>query len=129
MASERPIELIAVPYDSGHRGLRMGGGPQQFGVDAEGREPRRQRAERDDARTVGGRLEVVALEVLERPVGLVVLVAGDVHLAERGDGVIDRLAALPPETVVYPGHGPSTTIGVERATNPFLNGSMRLVRG
>ena len=42
---------------------------------------------------------------------------------------IDRLAALPPETVVYPGHGPSTTIGAERATNPFLNGSMRLVRG
>lgn len=42
---------------------------------------------------------------------------------------LDRLAALPPETIVYPGHGPSTTIGAERATNPFLNGSMRLVRG
>ena len=42
---------------------------------------------------------------------------------------LDRLAALPPETVVYPGHGPATTIGAELATNPFLNGSMRLVRG
>lgn len=42
---------------------------------------------------------------------------------------LDRLAALPPETIVHPGHGPSTTIGAERATNPFLNGSMRLVRG
>ena len=24
------------------------------------------------------------------------------------------------ETVVYPGHGPTTTVGRERATNPFL---------
>jgi glyoxylase-like metal-dependent hydrolase (beta-lactamase superfamily II) len=28
--------------------------------------------------------------------------------------------ALADETVVYPGHGPDTTIGRERATNPFL---------
>lgn len=31
-----------------------------------------------------------------------------------------RLAQLPPETVVYPGHGPSTTIGYELENNPFL---------
>jgi glyoxylase-like metal-dependent hydrolase (beta-lactamase superfamily II) len=28
--------------------------------------------------------------------------------------------AYPPETVVYPGHGPVTTLGSELATNPFL---------
>jgi hydroxyacylglutathione hydrolase len=27
---------------------------------------------------------------------------------------------LPPETVVYPGHGPQTTLGTERERNPFL---------
>ncbi|MCS7006466.1 MAG: MBL fold metallo-hydrolase [Thermoleophilia bacterium] len=27
---------------------------------------------------------------------------------------------LPPETVVYPGHGPATTLGRELARNPFL---------
>jgi glyoxylase-like metal-dependent hydrolase (beta-lactamase superfamily II) len=27
---------------------------------------------------------------------------------------------LPPETVIYPGHGPTTTLGHELATNPFL---------
>jgi hydroxyacylglutathione hydrolase len=27
---------------------------------------------------------------------------------------------LPPETIVYPGHGPETTIGAELARNPFL---------
>ena len=28
--------------------------------------------------------------------------------------------ACPPETVVYPGHGPTTTLGAELARNPFL---------
>jgi glyoxylase-like metal-dependent hydrolase (beta-lactamase superfamily II) len=32
----------------------------------------------------------------------------------------DRLLSLPPETVVYPGHGPASTIGREAETNPFL---------
>jgi glyoxylase-like metal-dependent hydrolase (beta-lactamase superfamily II) len=31
-----------------------------------------------------------------------------------------KLMALPDETLVYPGHGPSTTIAKERKTNPFL---------
>lgn len=31
-----------------------------------------------------------------------------------------RLLTLPDETVVYPGHGPETTIGHERQRNPFL---------
>jgi len=31
-----------------------------------------------------------------------------------------KLMALPDDTLVYPGHGPATTIGQERATNPFL---------
>ena len=34
----------------------------------------------------------------------------------------DELLTLPDETVVYPGHGPATTIGEERASNPFLTG-------
>lgn len=31
-----------------------------------------------------------------------------------------KLMPLPDETIVYPGHGPSTTIGEERRENPFL---------
>lgn len=31
-----------------------------------------------------------------------------------------RLTALPDETVVYPGHGPSTTIGEEKRSNFFI---------
>jgi hydroxyacylglutathione hydrolase len=32
----------------------------------------------------------------------------------------ERLLPLPDDTTVVPGHGPETTIGVERRTNPFL---------
>jgi hydroxyacylglutathione hydrolase len=32
----------------------------------------------------------------------------------------EKLWVLPDETVVYPGHGPSTTIAREKAQNPFL---------
>ena len=33
---------------------------------------------------------------------------------------------LPDSTIVYSGHGPETTIGVERVSNPFLTGAYRL---
>jgi glyoxylase-like metal-dependent hydrolase (beta-lactamase superfamily II) len=33
-----------------------------------------------------------------------------------------HVAAFDPDTVVYPGHGPPTTIGEELAANPFLAG-------
>jgi glyoxylase-like metal-dependent hydrolase (beta-lactamase superfamily II) len=38
-----------------------------------------------------------------------------------------RIASLPDETVVYPGHGIETTIGEEKQSNPFLNGTARIV--
>jgi glyoxylase-like metal-dependent hydrolase (beta-lactamase superfamily II) len=33
-----------------------------------------------------------------------------------------KLLVLPGDTIVYPGHGPSSTIGAERENNPFLLG-------
>lgn len=40
------------------------------------------------------------------------------------DTLVDSIRTLndrfPPETVVYPGHGPATTLGEELARNPFL---------
>jgi hydroxyacylglutathione hydrolase len=35
----------------------------------------------------------------------------------------NKLLLLPEQTVVYPGHGPTTTIGEEKQSNPFLNRS------
>ena len=36
------------------------------------------------------------------------------------DGILRELYALPDETLVFPGHGPETTIGHERRHNPFV---------
>jgi glyoxylase-like metal-dependent hydrolase (beta-lactamase superfamily II) len=38
------------------------------------------------------------------------------------DSIQTRLLTLPDATKVIPGHGPATTIGVERKRNPFLRG-------
>jgi hydroxyacylglutathione hydrolase len=35
-------------------------------------------------------------------------------------GIRKKLFVLPPDTVVYPGHGPVTTVGHEMKTNPYL---------
>ncbi len=34
--------------------------------------------------------------------------------------ITQQLFTLPPDTIVYPGHGPVTTIGDERMSNPFI---------
>jgi hydroxyacylglutathione hydrolase len=36
------------------------------------------------------------------------------------EGIKQKLLTLPDDTVVYPGHGPKTTIRQEKASNPFL---------
>jgi len=38
------------------------------------------------------------------------------------ESIRNKLMTLPDATTVWPGHGPATSIGVERRTNPFLNG-------
>lgn len=73
-------------------------------------------------------------------VGHGVTISGDVLFAGSvgridlpgGDGeallhsIREQLLTLPDDTVVYSGHGPATTIGQERRTNPFLTGAYRL---
>jgi hydroxyacylglutathione hydrolase len=39
---------------------------------------------------------------------------------------LKKLMELPEDTVVYSGHGPKTTIGTEKRTNPFITGVFRL---
>lgn len=51
-------------------------------------------------------------------IGRTDLPGGDHNLLIRG--IRDKLMTLPRDTVVWPGHGPKTTIGQEYDTNPFL---------
>ncbi len=53
-------------------------------------------------------------------VGRVDLPGGSMEVLMRS--IEDKLLSLPDETKVYSGHGPETTIGNERAYNPFLRG-------
>lgn len=59
------------------------------------------------------------------------LFAGSIGRTDLWGGSLDqimesltqKLMQLPEDTIVYPGHGEITTIGRERATNPFLVGA------
>jgi hydroxyacylglutathione hydrolase len=96
-----------------------------------------------DALTVAG----IPLEVLEIPghspghvvylirdAGPVIVLGGDVLFAgsigrtdfpggsfeQLVSGIRAKLWPLPDDAKVYPGHGPPTTVGAEKRTNPFL---------
>ena len=64
-----------------------------------------------------------------------VLFAGSIGRTDLPGGDFETLLAsierellsLPDDTIVHTGHGPDTTIGRERRTNPFLTGAVRPV--
>ena len=51
-------------------------------------------------------------------IGRTDLPGGDPAAMQRS--LIDKVLPLPDDAIVLPGHGPETTIGTERATNPWL---------
>ncbi len=53
-------------------------------------------------------------------IGRTDLPGGDHH--QLLASIRDEMLTLPDATIVYSGHGPATTIGKERQTNPFLAG-------
>jgi hydroxyacylglutathione hydrolase len=56
--------------------------------------------------------------VFQGSIGRTDLPGGD--YAELIGGIRESLLTLPDDTQLYPGHGPPTTVGHERVTNPFL---------
>jgi hydroxyacylglutathione hydrolase len=56
-------------------------------------------------------------------IGRTDLPGGD--MARLMQSIQTEFLTLPDSTIVHSGHGPDTTIGVERETNPFLTGAYR----
>ena len=44
----------------------------------------------------------------------------DGNFEDLASAIHNKLFTLPDETIVLPGHGPVTTIGEEKRTNPFV---------
>jgi len=53
-------------------------------------------------------------------VGRTDLPGGSMEVLE--DSIRRQIYTLPDETVVYPGHGPDTTVGEEKLNNPYVHG-------
>jgi hydroxyacylglutathione hydrolase len=68
----------------------------------------------------GGRLVFAGDTLFAGSIGRTDLVGGD--LPTMMESLRAKLLTLEDDTVVLPGHGPSTTIGRERVSNPFLTG-------
>ena len=66
----------------------------------------------------GGRLLLSGDTLFAGSIGRSDLPGGDP--ARLMESLRDKVLTLPDDTVVLPGHGPTTTIGHERASNPFL---------
>jgi len=64
-------------------------------------------------------LAVVGDAIFAGSVGRTDLPGGSMAVLEKS--IRDRIYTLPPNTVLYPGHGPDTTVESERATNPYVH--------
>lgn len=68
----------------------------------------------------GSRAVIAGDTLFQGGIGRTDLPQGDHALLVAG--IRRELLALPADTVVWPGHGPATTVGREAAANPFLRG-------
>jgi hydroxyacylglutathione hydrolase len=68
----------------------------------------------------GGRLMLAGDVLFAGSIGRTDLPGGDSEM--MWESLRTKVLPLDDETVVLPGHGPATTIGRERAANPFLSG-------
>jgi hydroxyacylglutathione hydrolase len=69
----------------------------------------------------GGGAAFVGDALFQGSVGRTDLPGGDAALLAKS--IREQIYSLPDKTMVYPGHGPATTVAREKADNPFVRGS------
>ncbi len=113
------VQSPPTPDHELHHGQKLSVGGLQFEVRAvPGHSP-------GSVAFVGHGIAIVGDALFAGSIGRADLPGGDLHTLLAS--IRDQLMTLPDETVVYPGHGPDTTVGVERRGNPFLTGAARIV--
>lgn len=58
--------------------------------------------------------------IFKQSIGRTDLYKGDMDTLSKS--IREKVYVLPDNTKIYPGHGPSTTVGEEKAMNPFVKG-------
>jgi glyoxylase-like metal-dependent hydrolase (beta-lactamase superfamily II) len=69
---------------------------------------------------VGDGVALVGDVIFAGSIGRTDLPGGDFATLMRS--IREQVLTLPDETTLHNGHGPETTVGRERATNPFVTG-------
>jgi glyoxylase-like metal-dependent hydrolase (beta-lactamase superfamily II) len=69
---------------------------------------------------VGDGVALVGDVIFLNSIGRTDLPGGDLNTLMKS--IREQVLTLPDETVLYNGHGPATTVGHERRTNPFVTG-------
>ena len=73
---------------------------------------------------VESKLAIVGDVLFQGSVGRTDLPGGST--AQLMNSITDKIYPLPDDTIIYPGHGPETTLGREKQKNPYLNGTVNL---
>lgn len=72
----------------------------------------------DNSKPIEAPLLVVGDALFSRSIGRTDLPGGDFETLISS--IRNKILVLPDETIVMPGHGPDTTVGIEKRSNPFL---------
>lgn len=128
--------------DDGFLGENLPAQAQMFGLDVEAGEVSIDINLKEGELVMVGREALKVIHVPGHSRGSIVLYSPEAHFLIGGDVIFknsigrtdlpggshtalleninSKILSLPPETIIYPGHGPTTSVGEEATYNPFI---------